>query len=635
MGKGKRKYWQKPMVVTVILILLMAAASLIVVKQINSYEERKCFDRLREETKELLRDIETNIKNDTENLELLARVVSEYEDLDSEALWEILDSYTDSGMISGLELLLPDNSVLTESGRRIDAEGILSFQEEKSLGVHMSDREEDLNEKGRYIVRNCVPVIQDGETKAILCGIIDLQEFPEKMKLEPYGGDAALYLIDGNTGEFLADTWHKELGNIWEMGERRLAEGYRHDQLKNDLTGGRNGYVVFVSETTGEYLYFYFAPMEINQWRAALSVPENIVFASADSIRNLLNIFVCFEILCFVVYFLWMLRNSLRAADEKQRQLDTVNYIYDVEKLLFNAHERKENIGKALEKIGYIISAEAVGFFMRGDTEGGSSFVWSRRGNKGPEIKEEIFEALWEYFRTRNCRFDAFTAEKLKSSLPGADLGGIKNMIAVPVEEMDGTIRGILAGFNLSDSHISSAALKSVCFSFNMFCNNIWSYNAMKEKGEKDILSGLYNRNKYESDLPVFPKLYHKSLACIYIDVNGLHELNNTRGHEAGDEMLKAVSEQIRGKFGERYAYRVGGDEFIVFALDAEEDEVNEKTREIVRELEKSRIYVSVGAHWESGDFSMDILIKNAEKKMYNAKREFYSKEANDRRMRI
>lgn len=419
------------------------------------------------------------------------------------------------------------------------------------------------------------------------------------------------------------------------MGERRLAAGYRHEQLKKDLTDGRSGYVVFISETTGEYLYFYFTPMGINQWRAALSVPEEIVFSSADSIRNLLNIFVCFEILCFIVYFLWMLRNNLRAAEDKQRQLDTVNYIYDVEKLLFNAHERKENIGKALEKIGYIISAEAVGFFMRGDTEDSSSYMWDRRGNRETEIKEGIFEALWEYFRTRNNRFDAFTAETLKTSLPGADLENIKNMIAVPVEEMDGTIRGILAGFNLSDHHISSAALKSVSFSFNMFCNNIWSYNAMKEKGERDILSGLYNRNKYESDLPVFPKLYHKSLACIYIDVNGLHELNNTKGHEAGDQMLKAVSEQIRGKFGERYAYRVGGDEFIIFAIDMEEDEVNEKTVEIVEKLEKSRIYVSVGVYWDSGDFSVGTLIKNAEKNMYNAKREFYSKETNDRRMRM
>lgn len=215
MGKGKRKYWQKPMIVTVILILLMAAASLTVVRQINSYEERKCFDRLREETDALLLDIEINMKNDTENLELLARVISEYADLGSESLWEILDSYPDSGMISDLELLLPDNSVLTEGGRRIDAEGVLSFQEEAALGVHVSDRQEDLSEEGRYIVRICVPVIQNGEAKAVLCGIIDLQAFPEKMELEPYGGDGALYLIDGSTGEFLADTWHKDLGNIW------------------------------------------------------------------------------------------------------------------------------------------------------------------------------------------------------------------------------------------------------------------------------------------------------------------------------------------------------------------------------------------------------------------------------------
>lgn len=55
--------------------------------------------------------------------------------------------------------------------------------------------------------------------------------------------------------------------------------------------------------------------------------------------------------------------------DEKQRQLDTIHHIYDVEKLLFNAHENRENLSQALEKISGIIGAKRMMFWLcDGDT---------------------------------------------------------------------------------------------------------------------------------------------------------------------------------------------------------------------------------------------------------------------------
>ena len=152
-------------------------------------------------------------------------------------------------------------------------------------------------------------------------------------------------------GDFLVDTWHQgETGNMWELGEREMAPGYDSGQLRQGILNGDSRYVVFVSRTIGEYLYFYYTPLGINQWRVAVSVPESVVFESAHAIQRLLNLFLAFEMICFVIYFLWMIRYARRVTAEKQRRLDTVRYIYDVEKLLFNAHEKKENIGRALEK---------------------------------------------------------------------------------------------------------------------------------------------------------------------------------------------------------------------------------------------------------------------------------------------
>ena len=45
-------------------------------------------------------------------------------------------------------------------------------------------------------------------------------------------------------------------------------------------------------------------------------------------------------------------------------------------------------------------------------------------------------------------------------------------------------------------------------------------------------------------------------------DINGLKEVNDTLGHEAGDKMITACAQVISRVFGDEAIYRVGGDEF-------------------------------------------------------------------------
>nr|WP_243426738.1 GGDEF domain-containing protein [Faecalicatena fissicatena] len=164
-----------------------------------------------------------------------------------------------------------------------------------------------------------------------------------------------------------------------------------------------------------------------------------------------------------------------------------------------------------------------------------------------------------------------------------------------------------------------------------MFCQNLDTLNAVREYGERDALTGLYNRNKYEEDLPKVQGCYEHSLACVYIDVNGLHELNNTKGHEAGDMMLKTVSRKIRDRFGEEYAYRIGGDEFVVFVPDQPEEVSGRLAEELIGFLKEDGYYISVGIAWEENG-AVDGLIKTAERKMYIEKKKFYEQAVNDRR---
>ena len=118
------------------------------------------------------------------------------------------------------------------------------------------------------------------------------------------------------------------------------------------------------------------------------------------------------------------------------------------------------------------------------------------------------------------------------------------------------------------------------------------------------------------------------------MDVNGLHELNNTQGHAAGDKMLQTVASLMRTQFGDRDVYRIGGDEFVVLAQDMEYVQVTTALKTLVERINASGYFVSVGQSHSRGERSMEELIKTAEMLMYEDKRRFYSQTGRDRRNR-
>lgn len=636
MKKRESIHWQKTWMITIGMILLVVLASFLTISWIKHTEEKKCFEELSDEAENMADNIEKHFTYDKEQLEMLAAVIARYDNLSSAQLWKILDSYDMSGMMSRIEILLPDNTVLTKGAKKIDVEGKLSFAEEAARGEHITGREQDISEDGEYIVRNYVPITRDGSTIAMLYGIVELTNFSEELGTAPYGGKAAMYVIEGGTGDFLVDTWHDELSNIWSMGRRKMASGYDHEKLKKGLQEGRSEYVVFISQTIGRHLYFYYTPVEINDWRLAISVSEDIVFADANRFKIVLNLFMLFEGICFAIYFLWMFSHIRQDNKEKQRQMNTLNYIYDVQKILFNAHESQDKIILALEKIGQMTLAKNVGFCAVEQSGESVCFTWvmGDKEDVGAKEKELADRLLW-YFRYKGSVFEAANVRDFQEKLPDYTVKNLENLTAIPVKSSDGTIYGVLASGNMASMRETATLLKNVSFSFSMFLHNMHTYAAIKERGEKDILTGLYNRNRYELDVHIVENSCENSLACIYIDLNGLHERNNEEGHEMGDWMLKRVASWIQEVFGLQYAYRLGGDEFLVFTPDMDEAAVSCKTKRVVEGLRKEYIFISVGIQWAAIPFSVDEVIKSAERKMYNTKEKYYEMDMSSRKRRM
>ena len=142
-------------------------------------------------------------------------------------------------------------------------------------------------------------------------------------------------------------------------------------------------------------------------------------------------------------------------------------------------------------------------------------------------------------------------------------------------------------------------------------------------KANTDVLTGLPNRNRYEDYLKQLEGTGGK-LLCLFIDANGLHELNNSEGHFAGDQMLRFIADTLKVQFGGEHIYRIGGDEFVVFLSGKTAEEMSGSLESFNEALTRNNYHAAVGICEYGDGMSIDQLIGSAEKDMYEAKQRYY-----------
>ena len=147
-----------------------------------------------------------------------------------------------------------------------------------------------------------------------------------------------------------------------------------------------------------------------------------------------------------------------------------------------------------------------------------------------------------------------------------------------------------------------------------------------------DALTGLRNRNRFEADLAACADRPMRVLTCVYADANGLRELNNGQGHEAGDRMLRYVARALAEVFGTETTYRIGGDEFAAVIPDLEESEAQRKLAGFQRLVTEQGYSCSAGLATSPWPTDIPVLLKLAEKRMYADKRRFHSEKGKERR---
>jgi diguanylate cyclase (GGDEF)-like protein len=155
-----------------------------------------------------------------------------------------------------------------------------------------------------------------------------------------------------------------------------------------------------------------------------------------------------------------------------------------------------------------------------------------------------------------------------------------------------------------------------------------------------DNMTGLYNRRAYDDKLASLSQQDNlNNITVVVFDVNGLKKVNDTMGHAAGDELIKAAAKIINDSFGAYgKCYRTGGDEFVAI-LNKPIDDLGKITRnfeltqlewkgENIKKLSISYGYVK----GSDCDCSIDKMIYYADEHMYKKKKKYYNNTKNNRR---
>ena len=203
---------------------------------------------------------------------------------------------------------------------------------------------------------------------------------------------------------------------------------------------------------------------------------------------------------------------------------------------------------------------------------------------------------------------------------------GIDSIVAAPFER-DGAFVGFLAIENPPGNVIRDIAplLRTLCYFYMMTLQRIENRELLVQLSYHDSMTGLLNRNRYIEDVDGLAG-WSGSLGVIFLDINGMKEINDRSGHAMGDRMLSECADTMRAVLGEAFSlYRIGGDEFVAIAAGIDEGPFRERVEALGGAFDQNPLcQVALGSRWEQSPRDVSSMLMDADEAMYRDKQLFY-----------
>ena len=616
----RKKQRKNNILYTIVTAILICAVFFAMVVSFYLQAEEDAYEMLHIQTKQIKDDLTLQLTSDRENLVTMANFAAKLYS-DGENYDRMFESFKPIGLLSNIGILNPDNVFVTKVGS-VDLSGKISFEQEAALGTYISGRVPDLTDEGKELVRTAVPIKVSDKTVGILYGVIPLETINEKYNAMAKELDAQLFVYDKETGKFVIDTIDKNPGELSDLKNREYNDDYSYEQLVST----DKGYSSFKSIRTGEDLYIHYSIIEEFDWGIMLARYETQVFAETHKIsQNLLFVFGII-ILIIAVYLELMLKS-----EKSRAKLNSESS--SIRHLLLEINQQHENINSALKCVKEFAGARSC-FFADTDGEDYNYIKPSLIGHCLQDDERKYF--LSELFRyTAHIHTDS-TSTGFMQIIPNTHLlktnpdlyrflskHDFKDVSFAIVADRNNLV-SILGVINPKKSSAIRRLIEDVVVCFSIAMYNKKHLNRTEIAATTDALTGALNRVAYKKDILVFDEEKPKEFTCIYIDVNELHIRNNKYGHAAGDEMLIYIANSLKEVFYGHSIYRMGGDEFLVFAKKTTQESVKQNIETFIEQLKPMGYNVAIGVSYRSQNTNCEEMVREAEIRMYEAKAKYY-----------
>lgn len=634
----KKQFTQlMPTLVVMVLILALTVATYnISLKQ----EEEECFNRLENASETMVQSIKNRVNDDLSYLRLIGKDFSNEDHLPTyEEYKDRLSTFEDVSLFERVDLLMKNNTLYTmhDEVQQIYTNEFLVLN---SAAEYMDLVHTDTLTNKRS-VNYYVPILQNETVVAYLVGVLQCDTLDDQFYTKILNGKTHNLIIDTTDGQVVMDNQDMNIDNIASDTDFKILSPKKN--VLKQINSLKSGAVAFEKEGVKKYLIY--KPIKIYNWELLITVDEKDAFASVLTLKNNYMIRVICEILILLLYcgfYITKVRRISKKSNELNEDLNVSNTLIQCVRKLSNDLYKESTIDEILRIICEFYQAERC-YVLDLDMDNKKVNGIFEYGKRHDDIHiENMVRLCLEHTDLINQFFEnqkSYYIEDVTHEIPYTSpiyasfmQQKIHSIIVVPFMDHK-QIKGVFAVDNPKQNYYQKDFLESLCFFIKTAMEREKEKTKLKNLSYVDSLTYAQNRNHFNEYIEQNRNKELHSLGVIYLDLNGLKEINDKMGHIAGDTLIISASYALQEIFLDN-SYRVGGDEFVVIEQDVSELLFFDQYAKLLKRMKELEISVATGCVWKETCSNLSETLQEADQKMYEDKKRYYSLAENDRRRR-
>ena len=321
---------------------------------------------------------------------------------------------------------------------------------------------------------------------------------------------------------------------------------------------------------------------------------------------------------------------------ELKNMLDVQTLITNCVRMLYAVDDLDHTINAVLTQIGEFLVSDRAYVFEIKDELMNNTHEWTAPGispqlEKLQQLDLSLISDWLPFFEKNDCII-IDDVEQLQKTNPAAyatlHAQEITSLIAAPIF-LDNKLAGYIGIDNYDSEKIknSSYLLLSMSIFLSYAIRHRNHVDMLHRLSYHDLLTNALNRNAFMDVLSQFRPGQYASAGIIYIDINGMKEINDFYGHHQGDKILITTVAKVFNLFKPDELFRIGGDEFVIITYDLTETDFYEKfnlLRNIFCEKTNLPFSIATGSCWVKSPSDLNSLLQQADSAMYTDKKKFY-----------